>query len=143
MTRNALMAQNRPRVFDGRTNIKVLTRRIVAGNEIETAVVFVIDTGWIHETARTRGFESLGQLTNREWTKIVGQRDQFICLEIVDHLLLTTLVRLQESLLVQRDIFTASRVGISERRIRQHCFECAIPSQFSLAQHLNLSSRER
>ena len=39
------MPEYRSRVFDSCTNVEVLTLRVVRGNEIETAGVFVVKTG--------------------------------------------------------------------------------------------------
>ena len=36
---------NRSRVFDSRANVEVFALWIVSGNEVEAAVVLVIDTG--------------------------------------------------------------------------------------------------
>src|ERR1051325_7267494 len=104
MPGNSFVAQNRPRIFNRRANVKVFRLRIVSWNEKETGGVFVVDSGRIHETAWARRFECFGQLPNLETPEIFRDRDEMMFLEEIDHLGFATLVRFQERLLVRRNI---------------------------------------
>src|SRR6266850_5274801 len=81
MTGDSLVTQNRSRVFNGGADVEILARRIVSGNEIKAAVVFVVNARRIHKPTRTCWFESFRQLTNLKTTKIRRQGDEMICLE--------------------------------------------------------------
>src|SRR5437588_12760937 len=93
VARNSFMTQNRPRIFDRRADVKILRLRIVSWNEKETDRVFVVNAGRIHETARTRRLERVGQLPNFEAAKIIWDGDELMFLQEIDHLRLATFVR--------------------------------------------------
>src|SRR6266478_5464645 len=112
MARDSLMPNNRPRVFNGGADVEIFARRIVSGNEIKTAVVFVVNARRIHETTRARWFESFRQLTNLKTTKIGRQGNEMIGLQKLYHLRFTAFVSLQKFLLVFRDVFAANWIWI-------------------------------
>src|SRR6266496_5747896 len=101
------MAQKRSRIFDGRTNIEVFTRWIVSGNEIEAAIVLVVNAWCIHETSGTRRLKGFRQLTNFKPAKVRRHCDQSVGFEEFDHLGFAALVSLQKGFLVFWDVLAA------------------------------------
>src|SRR5713226_2193713 len=75
---DSFVTENRARVFDRRANIKVTALGIVSGNEIEAAVVFIIDAGRVHEAAGAGGLERFWQLPNFKAAEIRRQRDELV-----------------------------------------------------------------
>src|SRR5437667_12363792 len=104
MSRDSFVSEDWPRIFDRRANVKVLRLRIVSRNEIEAGRVFVVNTGRIHETARTRRLERFWQLPNLKRAEIIGQTDKIFLFQEIDHLLLAAYVRFQERRLVLRNV---------------------------------------
>src|SRR6266404_5262494 len=80
MTGDTLVPQNRSRVFNCGADIEIFARRIVSGNEIKAAVVFVVNARRIHKPTRTCWFESFRQLSNLKTTKIRRKGGEMICL---------------------------------------------------------------
>ena len=117
MSRDSFVSENWPWIFDRRANVKVLRLRIVSRNEIETGRVFVVNTGRIHETARTRWLERFWQLPNLKRAEIIGQRDEVVFPQEIDHLLFATFVRFQERRLVRWNVRAARWIGIGQLRI--------------------------
>ena len=73
---NPFVPEDRPRVFDGRADVEVLALRVVRGDEVEAAVVGVVDARRIHESARTGRLEGLGELADLKRPEVRRQRDQ-------------------------------------------------------------------
>src|SRR5204862_8354114 len=119
MAGNTLMPKDWPRIFNRRANVKVFRLRIVSRNEEETGRIFIVNTGWIHETARTRWFKCFWQLSNLERAKIIGQRHEIVFLQKADHFMLADLIGFQERCLIRRNVRAAHLVGISQFGIRQ------------------------
>ena len=71
MTGYTFMPEDRPRILNRSSDVEILTLRIVSGNEVEAAWIFVIDAGRVHETTRTGGLEGLGSLADIERTDVI------------------------------------------------------------------------
>src|SRR5436309_5153511 len=82
---DALVTENRPRVFNGRANVEVPALRIVCGNEIKAGWILVVNSGRVHETARTGWFEGFGKLANFKSAER-RQSDEMIVFQKGDHL---------------------------------------------------------
>src|SRR5436189_5621010 len=108
------MTEDGPRIFDGRSDIKVLARRIVGGNEIEAARIFVVNAGSVHEAAGTGWFERLRQLPNFKFTQVRRKRHKLFVFQETDHLDLTTLIRLQNYGLVLGNVGAAGRNRVGQ-----------------------------
>src|SRR5688572_8560921 len=106
VTWDSFMAQDRPRIFDGSANVEIFRFRVVGRDEIKTAVVLVINSRGIHEAPGTGWFEGLRKLPNRERPNMRRHRYQPVVLEEANHLGLTTLISLQESILICGNVFT-------------------------------------
>src|SRR5207245_5761129 len=92
VARNSFVAQNRPRIFDRRADVKILGVGVVSQNKKESHRVFVINAGGIHETARTRRLERVRQLSNLKWSEVIRDGDELMFLQEIDHLSLTIFV---------------------------------------------------
>ncbi len=110
VTRNPLVPEDGPRVFDGGANVEVGAARIVRGNEIETAGVPVIHPGRVHEPAGTCRLERFRKLPDGKSPQVLRQRDQVVFLEKVDHLLLATLIGLEECRLIPGNVLAPPRI---------------------------------
>src|SRR6266446_9896697 len=99
---DSFMAQDRTRVLYGRANVKVFRLRVVSGNEIETAVVFIINAGRIHKAAGARRLERLGQLPDFKSSEIRRQSNEMVSFQEVNHLGLAAFISLQERGLIFR-----------------------------------------
>src|SRR4029077_15838261 len=108
---NPSSPKNRPRVFDRGADVEVLTLRIVSRDEVEAAVVFVVDAGWIHESAGTGWLERFGQLPNFEADQISRQGHQMIIFQEADHFGFAAFVGFQKIVLIFWD-------GLCPQRIR-------------------------
>src|SRR5713101_2086436 len=106
MSGDAFVAEDGARVLNRRANIEVLAGGIVRGDEIETAVVLVVDSGGIHEAARAGGLEGLGKLADQERSEISRQGDDFLVLKKANGLRLAALVGGEKRLLVLRNGLT-------------------------------------
>src|SRR6266852_1104345 len=93
---NSFVAKDRARIFDGRANVEVTALGIVSGNEIEAAIVFIIDAGRVHKAAGAGGLERFGQLANFKPTEIRWQRDEVVVFQEADHFSFSTLVCFQK-----------------------------------------------
>src|SRR5205823_3153334 len=60
VSRDSFMSENRSRIFDRRADIKIAAVRVVGRDEVEAAVVFVVEARRIHEAARTGRLECVG-----------------------------------------------------------------------------------
>src|ERR1700738_1500760 len=117
VSRDSFMAENRPRVFNGRADIEVFALRIVSGNEIETARVLVVNAGRIHEAAGAGWLERLGQLPDFKVTEIRREGDQLVLFEEADHFRLATFVGFQKIVLIFWDRSCSLRIWIGQRGI--------------------------
>src|SRR3984893_7740383 len=129
MSGDSFVPEDWPRIFDRSTNVKVLRLRIVSWNEIETGRVFVVNTRRIHETARTCRLERFWQLPNLKRAQVIGQGDEILLFQEIDHLLLAAFVRFQERRLVRRNVLAPRWIGIGQLRIGKESFEGAITRQ--------------
>ena len=143
VTRNSFVTQDRPRIFDRRANVKILRLRIVSWDEKETHRVFVVNAGWIHETAGAGRLKRVRQLPNLKWPEIIGNRDQIVFLEKINHLGLPAFVSFQKRFLVRRNVSRAFRIGIGQLRIGQECFQRAIARVFYSPDHFHFARIER
>src|SRR5262249_31221207 len=138
MARDAFVAKYGPRIFYGSPNVEVLAARVVGWDEIESAVVLVIQPGSIHEPARAGRFERVGKLANIKWPQVFRQRYQALVLEELDHLTLALLVRAEKLGLGLGNVAAAPGVGIRELWIRKHCLERSVSGQLGFTQHRDL-----
>ena len=76
MAGDAFVAEERAGVLDCRANVKVAALRIVGRDEVEAAVVRIINAGWIHKPAGTGRLERFGKLANQKRSDVFGNRDQ-------------------------------------------------------------------
>src|SRR6266545_3209405 len=109
------MAEDWTRVFYRGANVKVFRLRIVGWDEIEAAVVLVVNAGRIHEAAGTGWLKRLRQLTDLKPAQVSRQRYEIIGLQEVDHFGLTAFVGFQKRFLIFWHIRTARRIRISQR----------------------------
>src|SRR5438045_8601158 len=117
------MSENRSRIFDRGADIKIAAVRVVGRDEVEAAVVFVVEARRIHEAARTGRIECVGKLLDEKWAEVVGKCDEILVAEKFDHLLFARLIRGEERLMIGGGAGGAFRIGISERWIGQQRFE--------------------
>src|SRR5437868_14235852 len=96
VARNAFVAENGARIFDGGTDIKIMRLRIVSRDKVEAAGVLIVDAGRIHEPAGAGRLKGFGQLAYLEAAEIRGQRHEFVRFQKLDHLLLAALVGSEE-----------------------------------------------
>src|SRR5712691_8174446 len=143
MSRNTFMSEDRPRVLNRGTNIKVFRLWIVSRDEIKTGWVLVVNAGRIHETAGTGRLECFRQLPDLKRTEIIGQRYEIVFLQKIDHFLLAALIGFQERRLVGRNVGAARRIGISQFRIGKERFERAIARQLRAPDRLDFRSADR
>ena len=108
------MTKDRARIFDRRANIKIPALRIVGGNEIEAARVFVVNTGRVHESARAGRLERCGQLANFKPSQIWRKRDQVILFQVSNHLGFATFISFKKVVLILWDHFRARRIRIGQ-----------------------------
>ena len=87
--------------------------------DVRAHIVFVVHAGRIHEAAWTRGLECFRKLANSERTNVIRNRDKPVCFKETDHLILAALIGPEKSLLVSGNVFAASGIRISERRVGQ------------------------
>src|SRR3954468_9333627 len=111
------MAENWSGIFDRRADVEIFRFRIVGWDEVKAGRIFVVNAGWIHETARARRLECFGQVSNFKFAKTIRQTNELMILEKFDHLRLPTLIRFQERGLNRRNVLTAGGVWISQRWI--------------------------
>src|SRR6266536_5008369 len=115
MSRNAFVAEDGPRIFDGGADVEVAALRVVGRDEKESAVVGIVDARRVHEAAGTRRLERLRKLANEKRSDVIGNRDQPLLFEELDHFLFAALIRLERSLLIGGYVFRALRIRIGER----------------------------
>src|SRR5258708_771870 len=127
VTGDPLVAKDGARVLDRGADVEVAALRIIRGDEIEAARVSIVDAWRIHETAWTGRLEGVGKLADQERAKVRRQRDEPFVLKELDHLLLATLISLEEGLLIGRDTAGALRSRLSERPVGQEPFPPAVP----------------
>src|SRR5258705_12333641 len=96
---NSLVAEDRPWVFYRGANVKVFACRVVRRNEIETARVFVVNAGCVHEAAGTGWLKRLRQLANFKPAQVRRQRDKMIRIKKSNHLHLAALICFQKNFL--------------------------------------------
>src|SRR3954465_6282600 len=89
---NAFVAKDRPRLFNGGTDIKILALRVVGGNEIKAGAVFVVNAGSIHESAGRGRLEGFWKLADLKVSEIWRQRHQVLLLQELDHRAFAALV---------------------------------------------------
>ena len=78
MSWDSLMAQNRSRIFDRSTDIKILRCRVVGWDEIKSCWIFVVNTRRIHEATGAGWLERFWQLPDLKRAEIIGQRDELM-----------------------------------------------------------------
>src|ERR1041385_7905809 len=99
MPGDTFVSEQRARVFDGRADVEVAALRVVGWDEVEAAVVGVVDARRIHEAARAGRLERLGELADLERADVAGDGDEPLGVEKVYHLFLAALIRGEERLL--------------------------------------------
>ena len=134
VTGDPFVSEDRPRIFDGGANVEVAALRVVRGDEVEATVVDIVKTGRIHEATGAGRLERFRKLTDEERPDVIGDGDEPLLLEEVDHLLLSALIRGQECLLIGWDAFGALRIGIGERRVGKHRLQRPVSGQLDLAE---------
>src|SRR6266511_4227701 len=129
MSGNSLVSEDWPRIFNRRANIKVLRLPVVSRNKIETSWVFVVGAWRIHEAARAGWLKRLRQLPNLKRAQVIGQGDEVVFFQKVNHLCFTTLIGLEKRRLIGRNVRATSRIGIGQFRIGQKRLQRAITRQ--------------
>ena len=99
------MSQDWSWIFDGRANVKVFRLRVVGRDEEKAAVIFIVNSGGIHEPSGTGWFERIRKLPNIKRSDMRGHSYQPVVLEETDHFSLTTFISLQESILIRGNVF--------------------------------------
>src|SRR5947209_20344614 len=94
MTGDSFVTQNRSRILDRCSNIKILRLRVVSRDEIETGRVFVVNARRIHKTARAGRLERFRQLPDLKRTEIIWQANEIMFLQEINHLSLTAFISL-------------------------------------------------
>src|SRR5438477_11401029 len=75
------VSEDRSWIFDGRADVEVAALRVVRRDEVEAAVVDVVETGRVHEAAGAGRLERFRKLANEERADVVGDGDQPLLLE--------------------------------------------------------------
>src|SRR6266576_2673196 len=82
----SLVTEDRSGIFYRRANVKVFALGVVGWNEIETTIVFIVDTGRIHKAAGACWLEGFGKLANFKPAQVRRHSDQAIGLQKIYHL---------------------------------------------------------
>src|SRR5207247_2357077 len=104
--------------------------------------VRVVDARWVHEAARARRLECLGELADLESPDVRRNRDEAVRSEEVGDLLETRLVGGEKVRLIRRDACRARRIGRREAGILEHRLERAITGELHLAERGNVAGIE-
>ena len=140
---NALVAQDRPRILDGRADVEVAALGVIRRDVVEAAGILVVDARWIHETAGARRLECFRKLADSKGPHVVRNRDQPIGPQELDDLLEARLVSGEELGLVFRYVLRPRRVGGGEARILEHRLEGAVARELDLAEMRHVVGIER